>query len=232
MKRALGKPAILTIAVLVIVTASGLLLRSNTGSAKTPPPSDADEPSVKATGTRIAAENPSASPVVAGSGDHATTGSTAAKPRENPRAVEAAAARESPRAAVDPKNLGDSRQLLETVGTLTAAHLYQSYFNINFLSDGRAKGIYTDKEATQLLDSVLSVVDSVDRKLAALGKIELDREDHDSLEQMRDISDLLHRQGRQLQTYWESHNEADAAKYEEFRKDSWAAISRLMGMGR
>ena len=218
MKRALGKPAILTIVILVIVTASGLLLRSNTGSAKTPPQPEVDEPAPKANETRIAAEIPKKN--------------NATKTAEPPKAVEPATPREFPRAVVGSKNVGDSRQLLETVGTLAAAHCYQSYFNISLLSDGRAKGIYTAKEAARLLDSVLSVVDSVDRTLAALARTDLDREDRDSLEQMLDLSDLLRQQGRQLQTFWDSGKEADAAKYEEVRKDSWAAISRLMGMGR
>ena len=146
--------------------------------------------------------------------------------------------RESPKATAGPiigglEHAADHRELLETIGTLTArAHCYQSYLNISLLNDGRVKGVYSEKEAAGLLDSVLSVLDSVDRKLAALGKINLNREDHDSLEQMRDLSDLLRRQGRQLQTFWDSGKEADAAKYEEARKDSWAAISKLMGTGR
>jgi hypothetical protein len=219
MNRALGKPALLAIVTLVIVSVSGLLLRSNTGSAKTPPQPGADEPAPKATETRVAAEIPKQS--------------DAAKAAETPKpAIEPATPRESSRAVAGPKNVGDSRQLLETVGTLTAAHCYQGYINISLLSDARAKGTYTDKEASRLLDSVLSVVDSVDRKLAALARTDLDREDRDCLEQMRDLSDLLHQQGRQLQTFWDSGKEADAAKYEEIRKDSWAAISRLMGMGR
>ena len=129
-------------------------------------------------------------------------------------------------------NAGQHRQLLETVGILTAAHCYQSYLNIGLLADGRAKGIYTEKEASRLLDSVLSVLDSIDRRLAVLGKIDLGKEDHDSLEQMRDLSDLLRRQGKQLETFWGSGKDEDAAKYEDDRKDSWAAISKLTGVGR
>ena len=129
-------------------------------------------------------------------------------------------------------NAREHRQLLETVGVLTAAQCNQSYLNIGLLADGRAKGIYTDNEASRLLDSVLSVLDSIDRRLGVLGKIDLGKEDHDSLEQMRDLSDLLRRQGKQLETFWDSGKDEDAAKYDDDRKDSWAAISRLTGMGR
>jgi hypothetical protein len=223
MKQILGKPAVLAIVILGIVTASGLLLRSNTGSANPPQSSETAENAPKAVGTRIAAEIPQIS--------------DAAKPGDTPKASEPPRTRESAKATARHKiggseDMVEHRQLLETIGALTAAHCYQSYLNISLLNDGRAKGVYTEKEAARLLDSVLSVLDSVDRKLAALGKINLYREDHDSLEQMRELSDLLRRQGGQLQAFWDSGKEADAAKYEAVRKDSWAAISRLMGTDR
>ena len=46
------------------------------------------------------------------------------------------------------------------------------------------------------------------------------------------LSDLLHQQGRELQSFWETGKDEDAARYENVRKDSWAAISRLLGIGR
>jgi len=49
---------------------------------------------------------------------------------------------------------------------------------------------------------------------------------------MRDLSDLLHRQGKRLEIFWDSGKDEDATKYESVRKDSWAAISRLTGIGR
>jgi hypothetical protein len=221
MHRTLAKPAVLTIAVLVIVTACGFFLRSSTGSATTPPPADAEESSSKAPATRVAAEIPQ---------------KNEATKTESPKAAEPAMAHVSSKAAAGPRIEGehaaDHRRLLETVGTLTAAHCYQSYLNLSFLRDGKAKGTYTRNEASGLLDSVVSVLDSVDRKLAGLGKISLDREDRESLEQIRDVSDLLRRQAKELQTFWDSDKESDAAKYEEARKDSWATLSKLMGGGR
>jgi hypothetical protein len=210
MIHAFVRPAVLTIVILAIVTASGLLLRSNTGSAETPQAPEADQGPHKAAEARIAAEIPERS--------------DAAKAGETTKAGEPAAARQPPKVA--------GQALLESVGVLTAAHCYQSYLNIGLLADGRAKGIYTKKEASQLLDSVLSVLDSIDRRLAVLGKIDLGKEDHDSLEQMRDLSDLLRRQGKQLETFWDSGKDEDAAKYEDDRKDSWAAISRLTSVDR
>ncbi|TMQ30046.1 MAG: hypothetical protein E6K70_24810 [Planctomycetota bacterium] len=56
-------------------------------------------------------------------------------------------------------------QLLETIGTLTSAHYYQTYLNIGLIADGKARGTYTEADAVKVLESVLSLLKSVDRKL-------------------------------------------------------------------
>src|SRR5262245_23679404 len=126
----------------------------------------------------------------------------------------------------------DRRRLLETVGALTAAHCYQTYLNIGLIADGKAKGTYNRQDAYQVLDSILSLQNSVDRNLAALTKLGLDKRDLESLEQMRDLSALLRQQGRDLKGFWDSGKDEDAARYDDTRKDSWAAIGKLTGIGR
>jgi hypothetical protein len=121
---------------------------------------------------------------------------------------------------------------LETIGALAAGHYFQAYLNIGFVADGRSKGIYGEEDSRKLLVSVLSVVDSVDRQLESLGKRSMAKEDRKSLEQMRAISTMLRQEGRELQSYWDSGRDQDAARYENRRKDSYAAISQLMGIGR
>src|SRR5438552_2181196 len=80
----------------------------------------------------------------------------------------------------NPKSAQERRQLLEAVGTLTAAHCYQTYLNISFIAEAKAKGAYIDKDANKVLDSVLSLLNSVDRNLATVGKIDLDKQDRES----------------------------------------------------
>jgi hypothetical protein len=121
--------------------------------------------------------------------------------------------------------------LLQTIGTLSAAHYFQTYLNIGLIADGKSQGTYTDKEARKVLLQVLSLLSSVDRQLEVLGKRTLDKEDRDSLQQMRTISALLHQQGKELQTYWDSAREQDAARYETVRNNAYAAISKLMCIG-
>ena len=126
----------------------------------------------------------------------------------------------------------DRRRLLETVGVLTGAHCYQTYLNIGLIADGKAKGTYSNQDARQVLDSILSLQSSIDRNLAALAKTDLDKRDLESLEQMRDLSALLRQQGKDLKVFWDSGKEEDSARYDDTRKDSWAAIGRLTGIGR
>jgi len=195
MKHPFWKPALLTIAILVVVTASGILLRGNTGS----------DPGQQ----------------------HPTLQGAAAARTEGTGSVD-----ESSRSAGAPWGGQERRRLLEAVGVLTAAHCYQTYFSLGLIADGKDKGVYSGKEAYKLLDSVLALLDSVDQKLVGLSKIDLDKEDQDSLEQMRVLSGLLRQQGKELAGFWDSGKEEDAARYESVRKDAWAAISRLTGAGR
>jgi hypothetical protein len=118
---------------------------------------------------------------------------------------------------------------LRTIGTLSAAHFFQTYLNIGLIADGKAKGTYTNDDARKMLRSVLSLVDSVDRQLDSLGQRTLDQEDCASLQQMRAISALLRQQGVELQTAWDSGHTQDAA-YESLRQDAYAAISKLMAI--
>jgi hypothetical protein len=121
--------------------------------------------------------------------------------------------------------------LLETIGSLTSAHYFQTYLNIGFVADGKANGTYTEKDARRVLDSIVSLVNSLDRKLEGLDKIELSKDDRDRLEQLRAVSALLRQQGKELQLFWETGKAENADKYEALRKTAWATISKLMGIG-
>ena len=194
-----------TTSILVILLASAgalLVARRDTANAAKQDP-PRDEPAA----ATPAADNPSVS--------------------VKPRAETASGAERgtTPEVTLDPSSL-------ETIGALAAAHYFQTYLNIGFIADAKAKGTYSERDAYKVLDSVLAVLNSVDRKLARLDKVELDREDRASLDQMLQLSALLRRQAKELQTFWDTGRDEDAAQYEKVRKDSWAALSSLMGLGR
>ena len=235
MSRALVICALLTGAFVALATGSGWYLLGNTqaNDKQSPPATEAanandqvpKEPTNAPDGTTAAAvDNPRVSE---SSGEVAKS-----KTDETSKAAEAA----KPATAVSPvsatKDTPERRQLLEVLGALTASHCYQTYLNIGLIADGKAKGTYTEKDAYKLLDSVLALVSSVDRELSALDRIELEKEDRASLEQMRTLSILLRKQAKELQIFWDTGKDEDAARYESVRKDTWAALSRLTGVAR
>src|SRR5438552_14730240 len=131
MNRALRKPALVAGVVLVIVMTGGLLIRGIAGSDKPAPISRGDSQAV--------ASVPVDGPDDSASEDQVSGTAPASRTDEGPRTA------------------SERRQLLETVGTLTAAHCYQTYVNIGLLADARAKGTYADKDASKVLDSVLTL---------------------------------------------------------------------------
>jgi hypothetical protein len=133
----------------------------------------------------------------------------------------------------DAKKAADAetdKPLLEAVGTLSASHLYTTYLNIGLIADGRAEGIYDEKAAKQLLVTLESLMDAVDKSLEKVAKQKLDKDDSDSLNRIRKLSTLLRRQSKELQEFWAGGEKARGDKYEKTRKESWAGISDLLGL--
>jgi len=235
MNRGLLIFALMTGAFVALATGSGLYLLGNTESNNNESPPTADNAKSDNQAPKEVQDTPvSSGPTAADNSKSGETVSESAKGKADdaPRTAEPA----KPAAAVNQagatKDATDRRQLLEILGTLAASHCYQTYLNIGLIADGKAKGTYSEKDAYKLLDSVLALVSSTERKLAALDRIDLDKEDRASLEQMRTLSILLRKQAKELQTFWDTGKEEDAARYENVRKDSWAALSRLTGVGR
>jgi len=224
MNRRLWKPALLLVIVLSLISVGGLLSRGNTSSAQSPAPAQVDEPASKAADDpRTATPSKTAEPPKPG-----TAPTTAVAPPADENSKPATA----PKLSAEAGNATERRQLLETIGVLIAAHCYQTYFNIGLLADGRAKSTYNDRDANKLLDSILSILGTVEQKLTTLDKLGLDKEDRASLDQMRELSSLLRRQANDLRAWWDNGREEDAVRYESSRKDAWAAISKLLGVSR
>ena len=120
--------------------------------------------------------------------------------------------------------------LLETLGALAGAQLYQSYLNIGFIADGRAEGTYEEKDIQQILSSVLTLMEALDKKLDQVGKLDLSKDDREGIAEIRKLSGLLRLQADELQAFWKTGDKARADKYEKTRKEAWAGISKLLGL--
>jgi hypothetical protein len=140
--------------------------------------------------------------------------------------VPATAAKAKP--AAEP---GDTKEVfLETLGGLSAAHLYQSYLNIGLLADGVENKAITIEAATRTLKIVTNCLSLVDRKLAKLNKAALDPDDHESLEQIKTVVELLRLQTQTLLAYWATGAAEQGEDYERTRKVSWTGLSKVLGL--
>jgi hypothetical protein len=119
---------------------------------------------------------------------------------------------------------------LETIGNLTAAHLYQSYLNIGLLADARESEVYTQAQAEKLLDSVARMLESGDGELARLLKDGLKDEDKEDVERARQLNALLRTQARELKLYWHTGDDSHAKKFQNVRQQSLAGIQAVLGI--
>jgi hypothetical protein len=123
----------------------------------------------------------------------------------------------------------DRQLLLGTVGLLAAGQLYQSYLNIGFVADAVAEGTYEEKEATQVLASVMNLLATTDKQMERIAKLELSKEDQAALDKLQKTAALVRQQGKALEAVWaDNGDKAASQQYEKARKEAWQAVSKLL----
>jgi hypothetical protein len=130
-----------------------------------------------------------------------------------------------PAAPADPQ-----ATLTETVGLLSGLYLYESYLNIGLLADSKAANTYEEKAVRQVLVSIITPLDAVDRQLEKIGKNARSAGDRDAVERMRAMVAMLKRIGAELTAFWDSGRAEDGAKYEASRQEAWKQISALLSL--
>ncbi len=128
--------------------------------------------------------------------------------------------------SVSPKD--ERAQLLQTVGLLSASQVYQAYLNIGFLADGMANENYEEKDAQQIMASILNLLNATDRQLEKATKLDLSKADREALVQIRKLSGLVRQQGEELQAFWKTGKKEQGDKYEKLRQEAWEGISKLL----
>jgi hypothetical protein len=162
-------------------------------------------------------------------------------PARNRSVAEQPAAPPAPTPAPQPKpNLAPTRvrplpappqeMLLEALGGLTAAHLYQTYLNIGLLADGVEGEIYTPADARKLLATVIGLMDTVDKQLARLPEESLKAEERKALLRIRSLSVLLRTQIKEVRTYWETNDKEHAKRFHKAREEAWTGLKELLDL--
>lgn len=123
-------------------------------------------------------------------------------------------------------------EMLETLGSLSAAHLYQTHLNIGLLADGVETGTYTVAEAEESLRPVLDLMKQLDARLAKLTKSDISAEDRRAIQQTQAVSALLRLQADALRANWASGDMKTAGDFQEARHATWDGLAKVMGLER
>ena len=146
------------------------------------------------------------------------------------RAQERPPDEEAPKAETRKSSPPEARaeRLLEALGGLSAAHLYQSFLNLGLLADSVEGDVYTRAEAEKMLSTMLGLMDQVDDHLQSLKDAGLDRDDQRSVENLRKVSTALRAQAEALRAYWKTDGKDEESRYHAAREEAWAALRALM----
>jgi hypothetical protein len=118
--------------------------------------------------------------------------------------------------------------LLDVLGGLSGAHLYQSYLNIGFLHDGIEGELYTLQQARGWLASVDRTLEAVDQQMERIPAARLEPAERKRVARVRALAALLRTQVRELRLYWENDEEEHKQRYHKAREESWAGIQALV----
>lgn len=137
----------------------------------------------------------------------------------------------TPQPQPDPAKSGEasiqSVRLLEALGGLTAVNLYQTYLSIGLLADGTESDVYSTPEAKQLMTTLMSFVETMDRQLARVAEQDLKPEDKKLLDRARQIAALYRVQAKELTAYWDTGDKEHTARFHKAREDAWLGLKDL-----
>jgi hypothetical protein len=114
------------------------------------------------------------------------------------------------------------------MGNFGAGFLYQTYLSIGMVSDIWTHNIYTPDDAKSLLNSNSALLQTSKKILQELSDFSITKEDRGTFLEMVSIIDDLAGEADAMLTYIGSRAQGDLDRYEAFRKQAWAKISKLM----
>lgn len=120
--------------------------------------------------------------------------------------------------------------VIETLGNLTASHLYQTYLNVGLLADAVEGETYEVADATKMLATIEGLTAAVAEQLAQLARQDVDGEDSKLVEQARRITTLLQTQAKELKSYWQTNDKDHAARFHKARQEAWTGIKSLLNI--
>jgi len=123
-------------------------------------------------------------------------------------------------------------KLLQTVGSFSAATLYNTYAAIGSIGDGYGHDAYDAVTVSDLLDAQKKLADNLTRVLRELidQKTLQNQSDIDYTNKTISILNGLKIQAQLMDDYVTTKRQQKLNDYDAQRKKNWAAISKLMGV--
>ena len=121
-------------------------------------------------------------------------------------------------------------RLIESVGSLCAVQLYQSYLNVGLLADGVEHEAYSKADAAQILSTIVTLSQTVDGQLQKLADSGLENDDKKALDRVRKASALVRTQAAHLQSFWSSGEKNHIDDYQRLRQQCWQELRSILGL--
>ncbi|MSQ94981.1 MAG: hypothetical protein EXR98_10560 [Gemmataceae bacterium] len=119
---------------------------------------------------------------------------------------------------------------LEALGSLTAAHLYQTFLNIGLLADAVENDQMEIAEAEKTLANLTRFMTLVETQLDQVASTDLDPSDRKALDSIRKHTESLRAQAAALREYWTTGDLDDAVAFHDARTQAWSGISAMLGL--
>lgn len=122
------------------------------------------------------------------------------------------------------------QKLLETIGSLSALYIYNTYTTIGSICDGAVKEVYTDSFATAVLEEQKGMLDMVIGKMNGLVKNKTlkDPSDVNYVNNMIPLLTGLKKQAQAYIGYMQTKEATYKSEYSNTRKSNWKSICELM----
>jgi hypothetical protein len=121
-------------------------------------------------------------------------------------------------------------KLFYGMGHFGAAFLYQSYLNIGMVADAWTHNIYTPADSKTFLNGDLSFLETSRKLLQELSEFSITKEDRATFLEMIAIIENLKGEADNMLKYIAGRDQKDLDRYDHFRTQAWAQISKLMGI--
>jgi hypothetical protein len=123
-------------------------------------------------------------------------------------------------------------RLLESLGTLSSAFIYNAYVVIGSVSDATVDGVYTDSLATAVLQEQQGMLDVVIESLNMLVK-EKALKDVNDVKYVNTLNPILKGLKAQAQSYMDflkTKNTVHTTEFARLRKSNWKSICVILNI--